>query len=77
MVRWARCRASSARRGAKGTIAQPVLWVLWGVLPAGRAGDTAKLLVFVGILVVVGYLSRLGLLPRTRPIVPGQLAISD
>lgn len=58
-------------------IAQPVLWLLWGVLPAGRAGDAAKLLVFVGILVVVGYLSRLGLLPRTRPIVPGQLAISD
>lgn len=58
-------------------IGQPVLWLLWKVLPPGRAGDTAKLLVFVAILVSVGHMSRRGLLPRTRPIVPGQLAISD
>jgi len=58
-------------------IGQPVLWLLWKVLPPGRAGDTAKLLVFVAILVTVGHMSRRGLLPRTRPIVPGQLAISD
>jgi hypothetical protein len=58
-------------------IAQPVLFALWKFVPPGRAGDTAKLLVFVGILVVAGYISRLGLLPRTRPIIPGQLAISD
>jgi hypothetical protein len=25
----------------------------------------------------VGHMSRLGLLPRTRPIVPGELAVSD
>ena len=25
----------------------------------------------------VGWASRLGLLPRTRPIVPGELAVSD
>jgi hypothetical protein len=58
-------------------IGQPVLWLLWKVLPPGRVGDTAKLLVFVAILVTVGHMSRRGLLPRTRPIVPGQLAISD
>ena len=58
-------------------VAQPVLFALWKIVPPGRAGDTAKLVVFVGILVVVGYISRLGLLPRTRPIVPGELAISD
>ena len=58
-------------------IGQPVLWLLWKVVPPGRAGDAAKLLVFVGILAVVGHMSRLGLLPRTRPIVPGELAISD
>ncbi len=58
-------------------LAQPVLWLLWKVLPIGRAGDVTKLVVFVGMLVVVGYMSRLGLLPRTRPIVPGELAVSD
>ena len=30
-----------------------------------------------GILVFVGNLARLGVLPRTRPIVPGELAVSD
>ena len=38
---------------------------------------TIKLLTFLGILAVVGYLSRLGLLPRTRPIVPGEWAVLD
>ena len=58
-------------------IAQPVLWVMWKVLPATRSGDVIKLDVFVGILAVVGSMARLGLLPRTRPIVPGELAVSD
>jgi hypothetical protein len=58
-------------------IAQPVLWVLWKVLPDGTAADIAKLAVFAGILVAVGVMARLGLLPRTRPIVPGELAVSD
>ena len=58
-------------------IAHPVLWLLWQVLPRTRPADAIKLIVFVGILVVVGQMSRLGLLPRTRPIVPGELAVSD
>jgi hypothetical protein len=58
-------------------IAHPVLWLLWKVTPATRPGDAVKLVVFVSILAVVGHLSRRGLLPRTRPIVPGELAISD
>jgi hypothetical protein len=36
-----------------------------------------KLLIFVGILAFVGNLARIGKLPRTRPIVPGELAVSD
>ena len=59
------------------TIAQPVLWLLWKSVPVGRAGDAAKLAIFLGILTAVGHMSRLGLLPRTRPIVPGELAVSD
>jgi len=58
-------------------IAHPALWVMWKLLPATRAGDIVKLTMFVAILGFVGRLSRLGLLPRTRPIVPGELAVSD
>ena len=59
------------------TIAQPILWLLWKILPRSYAADTIKLAVFVGILAWVGNLARRGLLPRTRPIVPGELAVSD
>ena len=58
-------------------IAQPVLWVLWKILPPGRAGDSLKLAVFLALLAWAGNLARRGLLPRTRPIVPGELAVSD
>jgi hypothetical protein len=59
------------------TVAQPVLWLLWKVLPSTHTADAAKLVVFVGIMAVAGQLARLGLLPRTRPIVPGEWAVSD
>jgi hypothetical protein len=58
-------------------IAQPVLWILWKAVPAGRPGDVVKLVVFVTTLAAVGQISRRGLLPRTRPIVPGEWAVSD
>jgi hypothetical protein len=58
-------------------IAQPVLWFLWSALPRGRSWDALKLTLFVGILAYVGIMARRGLLPRTRPIVPGELAVSD
>ena len=58
-------------------IAQPVLWVAWRTVPAGRIGDALKLSLFVAILAFVGDLARRGRLPRTRPIVPGELAVSD
>ena len=58
-------------------IAQPILWLMWKVLPRSTGADLAKLVIFIGILALVGNLARLGLLPRTRPIVPGELAVSD
>jgi hypothetical protein len=58
-------------------IAHPILWLLWKTVPRGTSGDLLKLLVFVGILGFVANLARLGVLPRTRPIVPGELAVSD
>jgi hypothetical protein len=56
-------------------IAQPILWLLWKTLPATRPGDVIKLAAFVGVMAVVGHLSRRGFLPRTRPILPGEWAI--
>ncbi len=58
-------------------IAQPILWLMWKVLPKTREAEAIKLVIFVGILIWVGNLARRGLLPRTRPIVPGELAVSD
>jgi hypothetical protein len=59
------------------SIAQPVLWLLWKTLPLTRTADAIKLLIFLSILVGAAQLARLGLLPRTRPIVPGEWAVSD
>jgi hypothetical protein len=56
-------------------IAQPVLWLLWKVLPHSRTADVFKLVAFLGILAYVGNLARRGLLPRTRPILPGEWAV--
>lgn len=58
-------------------IAQPVLGILWQVLPRTRTSDVIKLVVFVGLLALVGYQSYRGRLPRTRQIVPGEYAELD
>ncbi len=58
-------------------LGQPALWILWTLLPRTREADVVKLAVFVGILAAVGYSAYLGRLPRTRPIVPGELAALD
>lgn len=59
------------------SFAQPALWLLWKVLPRDRPSDLAKLLIFLGILAFFGYQAYRGRLPRTKPIVPGELAVSD
>ena len=59
------------------TIAQPVLWFMWKAFPRGTTSDAIKLAIFIGILAGVGNMARRGMLPRTRPIVPGELAVSD
>ena len=58
-------------------VAQPVLWLLWTVLPVGRLADIFKLTAFLTILAFMGYQAYCGRLPRTRPIVPGELAVAD
>jgi hypothetical protein len=81
-VRWSTKGEGHERRYFYGSvwavcIAQPVLWFLWKALPQARSYDVLKLAIFVGILVFVGNLARRGILPRTRPILPGELAVSD
>jgi hypothetical protein len=63
------------------TIGQTVLLILWKVLPASfavtREGSFVKLAVYVCVLALVGSLAARGVLPRTRPILPGELMVSD
>jgi hypothetical protein len=59
------------------TAAQTVLLILWKTLPETRLGSLIKLAVFVGVLAVMGLAASRGMLPRTRPIVPGEWMISD
>ena len=57
--------------------AQPVLWLMWKVMPRTPMFEAIKLAIFVGILLWVGNMARRGLLPRTRPILPGEVIVSD
>jgi hypothetical protein len=59
------------------SVAQPVLGLLWVWLPKNETTTFVKLFVFLGILGLMGTLAYFGRLPRTAPIVPGQLAVSD
>jgi hypothetical protein len=63
------------------TLAQTLLLVLWKALPQTpsqtREAAVVKLCVYVGALAVVGLAAYRGALPRTRPIVPGELMVAD
>jgi hypothetical protein len=59
------------------TVAQTLLLVLWKLLPETRIGSLIKLAVFVGALALMGWAASRGMLPRTRPILPGETMISD
>jgi len=59
------------------TLAQALLMVFWKALPRSHAGDIVKLAVYVIALALVGSLARIGLLPRTRPILPGEIMVAD
>lgn len=58
-------------------IAQPSVWFLYLLLPRNRATDILELVVFTGLLAFAGYLSYRGILPRTRKIIPGEIAALD
>jgi hypothetical protein len=58
-------------------ISQTILLALWKTLPRTPQTDQVKLAAFVLSLCVVGAAAAIGILPRTRPIVPGQLMVAD
>jgi len=59
------------------TISQTVLMILWKAIPRSHLGDELKLAVYVASLIALGICAANGLLPRTRPIVPGELMVAD
>ena len=57
------------------TGAQTVLLVLWKLMPENRETSAIKLAIFVVVLIMVGFLAGRGVLPRTRPILPGEVMV--
>jgi zinc transporter ZupT len=59
------------------TVAQTLLLVMWKSLPLNRRTATLKLAVFAGTLAVMTFAGLRGLLPRTKPIVAGEIIVAD
>ncbi len=59
------------------TAAQTVLLILWKALPKNHATDVAKLVTDCAVLILMSALAAYGVLPRTRPILPGELMVAD
>jgi hypothetical protein len=59
------------------TAAQTLLLLLWKLLPQSGATNLIKLVAFVGALALMGGFAWRGLLPRTRPILPGESMVAD
>jgi hypothetical protein len=59
------------------TISQTLLLATWKILPQTRVASLIKLGIFLSALVLTGLAAYRGMLPRTRPIVPGELMVAD
>jgi hypothetical protein len=59
------------------TAAQTLLLVLWKTLPLNGTTSWVKLGAYVGALALMGWFAYQGLLPRTRPILPGESMVAD
>ncbi len=61
------------------TTAQTLLLVLWKAMPEAlahtRTGSAIKLAVYAGTLAGMGMAAWQGALPRTRPILPGEVMV--
>jgi hypothetical protein len=59
------------------TAAQVVLLILWKALPLNRTTSLIKLSVYAAVLALMGVGASRGMLPRTRPILPGETMVAD
>jgi hypothetical protein len=59
------------------TAAQTILLVLWKTLPKNHTTDIVKLAVYCAVLIAMGALAAYGVVPRTRPILPGEVMVAD
>ena len=59
------------------TIAQTALLVLWQMLPSTRLASLIKLIAFLTVLLSMSLAAYRGRLPRTRPIIRGELMVAD
>jgi len=59
------------------TFAQALLLLLWQTLPQTRAASLVKLIVYIGALCIMGLAASRGVLPRTRPILPGESMLAE
>lgn len=55
------------------TLAQTSLLIVWKALPTTPTVSIVRLVVYVGVLAFMGMAAWQGMLPRTRPILPGEL----
>ncbi len=58
-------------------VSQTILLILWKTVPKTPATGELKLVAFVMSLLLTGICAAMGMLPRTRPIVPGELMVAD
>ena len=59
------------------TFSQTLMLILWKTLPRNHTTDIVELAAFVAVLLLMALLAYQGKLYRTRPIVPGEWAVSD
>jgi hypothetical protein len=59
------------------TAGQVTLLLMWKTLPRNHATDIVKLVIYSAVLVGMGVAAVYGRLPRTRPILPGELMVAD
>ncbi len=59
------------------TASQVLLLALWKTFPPTPVSNLAKLGIFACTLLSMGFAAYRGVLPRTRPIVPGDLIVAD
>jgi hypothetical protein len=57
------------------TVAQTLLLALWKTLPQSRTASLVKLVAFIAALLLMGAAAYRGALPRTRPIVAGEVMV--